>query len=363
MIWNDPDIGIKWPVAAEQVILSDKDKSPAPPARPAGAVRCLTAARSSSPAAPASSPRPWPTPPGVMRVGRPEFDFDQPDTIEAAFRAAAPRLVVNAAAYTAVDAAETDAEAAYRANARRAGDSGAAVRRGRHPADPRLHRLRVRRHQTDPLHRNRPGRPARRLRRQQARRRGSRHGAGAKAIILRTAWVYAADRQELRPHHADRRQDPRPADRRGRSAWLPDRRRTTSPTPSWRSSPASTATGWQPAYQRHFPCRRHRRDNLAWPRRRHLRGSRAATAPSARGAPIATADWPTPAKRPANSRLDCTRLHDVFGITLPHWRDSLARTDRRDLRHRAAQAGSGGPSSGDRQCRGSSKSCCSSRRF
>ena len=43
-------------------------------------------------------------------------------------------------------------------------------------------------------------------------------------------------------------------------------------------------------------------------------------------APIATADWPTPAKRPANSRLDCTRLHDVFGVRLPHWRDSLTRT-------------------------------------
>ncbi|HEY0185492.1 MAG TPA: dTDP-4-dehydrorhamnose reductase, partial [Rhodopila sp.] len=43
-------------------------------------------------------------------------------------------------------------------------------------------------------------------------------------------------------------------------------------------------------------------------------------------APIATADWPTPAKRPANSRLDCTRLQEVFGVALPHWRDSLTRT-------------------------------------
>ncbi len=42
--------------------------------------------------------------------------------------------------------------------------------------------------------------------------------------------------------------------------------------------------------------------------------------------PIATADWPTPAKRPANSRLNCTRLHDVFGVRLPHWRESLTRT-------------------------------------
>ena len=43
-------------------------------------------------------------------------------------------------------------------------------------------------------------------------------------------------------------------------------------------------------------------------------------------APIATADWPTPAKRPANSRLDCGRLATVFGLILPHWRGSVERT-------------------------------------
>ena len=40
---------------------------------------------------------------------------------------------------------------------------------------------------------------------------------------------------------------------------------------------------------------------------------------------IATADWPTPARRPPDSRLDCTRLAETFGLRLPHWRDSLAR--------------------------------------
>jgi dTDP-4-dehydrorhamnose reductase len=39
--------------------------------------------------------------------------------------------------------------------------------------------------------------------------------------------------------------------------------------------------------------------------------------------PIATADWPTPAKRPADSRLDCTRLAQVFGVRLPDWRSSV----------------------------------------
>lgn len=41
--------------------------------------------------------------------------------------------------------------------------------------------------------------------------------------------------------------------------------------------------------------------------------------------PIATADYPTPARRPANSRLDCTKLRKVHGIRMPIWHDSLAR--------------------------------------
>jgi dTDP-4-dehydrorhamnose reductase len=40
--------------------------------------------------------------------------------------------------------------------------------------------------------------------------------------------------------------------------------------------------------------------------------------------PIATADYPTPAARPGNSVLDCSRLHAIYGITAPPWQESLA---------------------------------------
>jgi dTDP-4-dehydrorhamnose reductase len=40
---------------------------------------------------------------------------------------------------------------------------------------------------------------------------------------------------------------------------------------------------------------------------------------------ISTAENPTPARRPANSRLDCTKIERAFGLRLPHWRDSLDR--------------------------------------
>jgi dTDP-4-dehydrorhamnose reductase len=39
--------------------------------------------------------------------------------------------------------------------------------------------------------------------------------------------------------------------------------------------------------------------------------------------PIATADYPTAARRPLNSRLDTTKLETVFGSRLPAWRRAL----------------------------------------
>ncbi len=39
--------------------------------------------------------------------------------------------------------------------------------------------------------------------------------------------------------------------------------------------------------------------------------------------PLTTEQYPTPAKRPHNSRLDLGRLHKIFGLTTPHWRDAL----------------------------------------
>lgn len=41
--------------------------------------------------------------------------------------------------------------------------------------------------------------------------------------------------------------------------------------------------------------------------------------------PITTAEYPTPARRPANSVLDCTRARAVLGVELPHWKDGLKR--------------------------------------
>lgn len=39
--------------------------------------------------------------------------------------------------------------------------------------------------------------------------------------------------------------------------------------------------------------------------------------------PIPTSDYPTPAKRPLNSRMDCQRTEQVFGLSRPDWRQAL----------------------------------------
>ncbi|RPA38338.1 dTDP-4-dehydrorhamnose reductase [Shewanella frigidimarina] len=41
--------------------------------------------------------------------------------------------------------------------------------------------------------------------------------------------------------------------------------------------------------------------------------------------PITTLDYPTPAKRPANSRLNCDKIHNAFGIKQSNWQAALMR--------------------------------------
>ena len=46
-------------------------------------------------------------------------------------------------------------------------------------------------------------------------------------------------------------------------------------------------------------------------------------APHARINAITTADYPTPVRRPADSRLDCQLIARTYGVRLPAWQDSL----------------------------------------
>jgi dTDP-4-dehydrorhamnose reductase len=265
------------------------------------------------------------TAPGIQRVGRPAFDFDRPETIEAIFRATAPRLVVNAAAYTAVDAAESDADAAYRANSH----GPAILAQLCAEADiPLIHistdyvfdGTKPTRYQEDDPVAPQGVYGASKLAGEVAVRR-----SGAKSIILRTAWVYAATGKNFV------RTMLTVGKTRDRLTVVADQH--GCPTTAADLAEAILAiiaridqTGWNADYGGIF--------HAAGAGETTWHGLAVATFEEAArfGAkvpeivPIATADWPTPAKRPANSRLDCSRLDAMFGVRLPQWRDSLERT-------------------------------------
>jgi dTDP-4-dehydrorhamnose reductase len=63
---------------------------------------------------------------------------------------------------------------------------------------------------------------------------------------------------------------------------------------------------------------------MAWLRMRDLRREQAARRASAYVEPISTAEYPTLAPRPANSRLFCGKILDHYGIKLAHGRESVA---------------------------------------
>lgn len=261
----------------------------------------------------------------VHLVGRPEFDLDRPETIASSVRSANPWLVVNTAAYTAVDAAETDEAAAMRAN--RDGPrelatlcAGAAI--------PLIHVS------TDyvfsgdkpsPYVESDPTGPQSVYGKSKLAGEEAVLASTAQAIILRTAWVYApTGRNFVRTMLglARTRDTLRVvADQHGCPTAAADLAAAILAIAA-----KLRAGGWNDGCAGVF----------------HAAGSGETTwhglalavfeEASRHGAktpssvePIATADYPTPARRPANSRLDCARLQAVFGVRLPHWRGSLNR--------------------------------------
>jgi dTDP-4-dehydrorhamnose reductase len=262
----------------------------------------------------------------VLLAGRPALDFDRPETIAAAFREADPWLVVNAAAYTAVDAAETDEAAAMRANrdgpaelARLCAGAGVPLIHvstdyvyDGEKASPYV--------ETDPVG-PRSVYGATKLAGEAAIL-----ASGARAIILRTAWMYAATgrnfvrtmltlgqtRDALRVV-ADQHGCPTNATDLARAILaIADR---------------LLADGWNDAYAGVFHATGS--GETTWHGLAMAvfeEASRHGAKTPATVTPIMTAEFPTPARRPANSRLDRARLEAVFGVRLPHWRDSLTRT-------------------------------------
>lgn len=254
--------------------------------------------------------------PDAVFLGRDQADLSDPAACAAAIRASGARAVINAAAYTAVDRAESEPELARLVNA----DAPAAMASA--AAGLGLPFVHI---STDYVFSGDGERPwietdptgplgvygATKL----AGEAGVR-ASGAQAAILRTSWVFSAhganfvktmlrlgaERPELRVV-ADQHGGPTPARAIAQAcltmaeAMLDDRSKggiyhfSGAPDTNWADFARAIMA------QAELSC--------------------AIT-------DITTADYPTPAARPANSRLDCAAIARDFGILRPDWQAGLA---------------------------------------
>ena len=262
----------------------------------------------------------------VQRVGRPAFDFDRPETIAAVFGSVRPRLVVNAAAWTAVDDAETKPEAAMRANR----DGPEALARLCAAAEiPFIHVS------TDYVFDGDKGEPyvetdptgptgvygTTKLAGEQAVM-----AACPRAIVLRTSWVYSATGKNFVRTMLGAAQKTDRLRVVGDQKGCPTAARDLAA--AILQIAARLQDGWQDAYAGVFHSA-----GSGWTTWHGLAMAVFEEAEAlGRRAPvvdaIATSDWPTPARRPPDSRLDCSKLVRVFGVRQPEWRGSVGRAVR-----------------------------------
>lgn len=258
----------------------------------------------------------------VIPVGRPELDLAQPDGVRQALANAQPDCIVNAAAYTAVDKAETEPDLAMRINGEGAGAVAATA------AALGVPLIQI---STDYVFDGMAPRPWREsdatvplsaYGRSKLAGEDAVMASGADWTILRTAWVYS-------PYGANFVKTMlRLAETRDELGIVSDQ--LGSPTYALDLADAIIAVA---------------KALVARPGEASLRGvfhaagtgegswadladavfaaSAALGGPSASVRRIATTDYPTPARRPTNSRLDCSLLAARHGLRLPLWQNSV----------------------------------------
>ncbi len=255
----------------------------------------------------------------VITVGRPEMDLAEPETVTSAIASGRPDVVVNAAAYTAVDRAESEAELAFAVNGAGAKAVAEATRKLGVPIiqlstdyvfDGAKASPYVETDETAPLSVYGA-----------SKRAGEQAVAAANPqhVILRTSWVYSADganflRTMLRL--ARERSVLRVVDDQHGSPTHADDIAAGIVTVA-----RALASGEGTAGVFHMTAA----GETTWCgfARAILAASADLGGPSVPVAPITTAQYQTPAARPQNSRLDCTKIADVYGIRLPEWQTQI----------------------------------------
>lgn len=261
----------------------------------------------------------------VVIIGRPEFDFDRPESILEALARYRPSAIVNAAAWTAVDLAES-----HEIEAKAANQTGPEII-ARYCREARVPFIHV---STDyvfsgnkgaPYEESDPIAPCTVYGRTKADGEAAVMAANPESVILRTSWVYAphgknfvrtmlnagAKNPRLKVV-ADQRGNPTNADDLAEAVLTIVHRllfkEEADALGGIYHAAGSGETTWHglavAALEDAVPHGQPFPEEVT---------------------PIATEDWPTPAKRPMDSRLSCQKMKEVFGVGLPDWRVSLKR--------------------------------------
>lgn len=256
----------------------------------------------------------------VHVLGRGQLDLAHPGQIREQLRRACPGLVINAAAYTAVDLAESEPDAAFAVNAtapRILAEEAARL------GAPLIH------YSTDyvfdgakdgPYTEADEPNPLGVYGRSKLEGEQAIAAVGGEHLVLRTSWVYS---------------------RQGRNFLLTMQRLLQEKpelrvvddqvgAPTWADTIASSTRAlverWQAGHRGawglyHLTASGHTSwFGFAQAIAQHLE---ARGLPCAELLPIPTSQYPTPARRPLNSRLDCTRLALEWQVSQPDWRQAL----------------------------------------
>ncbi len=277
----------------------------------------------------ADRPKSW----DMVALGRPDLDIASGESVGKAVAETAPDVIVNAAAYTAVDKAESEREAAFAINRDGPAYLAEACRERNIPLihistdyvyDGTKHAPWVEDDPVAPLGVY-----------------GASKLAGEEAvkerleqyIILRTAWVYSPF------GHNFVKTMLRLAGERDELGVVDDQIGNPSYAPHLASAIITLLERlevWQGGAMPWGIYHMAGKGEASWfdLAREVFARSQERGGPFAHVRAIGTKDYPTPARRPANSRLDCRKLEKNFGIGLPDWRTGVAECVDAILRQR-----------------------------
>ena len=265
----------------------------------------------------------------ALAAGRAALDVRDPRSIERAFSDISPDVVINSAAYTAVDRAETDQEAAFALNRDGARLLARAAARRNVPI------LHLSTHyvfdgtKAGPYNETDPPAPRTVFGRSKLEGEQAVAEANPRHVIVRTGWVFGNSGRNFATNILSVAKTGEPlrvvADQHGNPTYAPHlaaalldvahRLAADTGDAAWGTYHAagSGMTTWH---------------GLAT---EILARASVTSDMEPKVVPIATADYPTAAPRPVNSTLDGTRFREVFGIELPPWQDGVAACVARHL--------------------------------